>query len=199
MGTGPADASSGVCDGHFDDVVAAAKRGDEQAITELFVELHPRLLRFLGARSGHAGEDLAGDVWMAVSKRIGQFDGDWDDFRKWFFAIARRRVADQHRSDYRRRAILEAGGGEDRSIASERGSDERALDRLGGEEAVELIASVLSAEQAEVVLLRVLGDLDADQVGAIMNRSPGWVRVTQHRALRRLATHLDDRGARVSS
>jgi len=75
VGNGPADAPSGVRDGHFDDVVAAARRGDEQAIAELFVELHPRLLRFLGARSGHAGEDLAGDVWMAVAKRIGRFDG----------------------------------------------------------------------------------------------------------------------------
>ena len=200
MEHGSEDASSrGVGRGHFDAVVAAARRGDEQAVTDLFTELNPRLVRFLRARSGQAGDDLAGEVWVAVAKMIEQFDGDWDDFRRWIFAIARRRVAGHHRSDYRRRAILEASAFEDRSTTSDYGSDQPALDRLSGEQAVTLIASVLNAEQAEVVLLRVLGDLDADQVGAIMNRSPGWVRVTQHRALRRLATHLTDSGATVAS
>jgi RNA polymerase sigma-70 factor (ECF subfamily) len=166
-------------------------------VAELFAELHPRLLRFLTARSGRAGDDLAGDVWMAVAKTIDRFDGDWDDFRKWFFTIARHRVADHHRNDSRRRAILEAAVFDERSTA-DRGSDEPALDQLSGEQAAKLIASVLSAEQAEVVLLRVMGDLDADQVAAIMQRSPGWVRVTQHRALHRLATHFRDWAAVTS-
>ncbi|MEY2754142.1 MAG: hypothetical protein RJB65_500, partial [Actinomycetota bacterium] len=43
---------------------------------------------------------------------------------------------------------------------------------------------------AEVVLLRVLADLDAESVARIMGRSAGWVRVTQHRALARLAEAL---------
>ena len=53
------------------------------------------------------------------------------------------------------------------------------------------VASVLSPEQADVVLLRVLGDLEAEQVGELMGRSANWVRVTQHRALRKLAERLD--------
>jgi RNA polymerase sigma-70 factor, ECF subfamily len=53
-----------------------------------------------------------------------------------------------------------------------------------------LMFELLPRDQAEVVLLRVLGDLDADQVAEIMGRSANWVRVTQHRALRRLADRL---------
>ena len=49
---------------------------------------------------------------------------------------------------------------------------------------------MLSGDQAEVLLLRVLADLDVDQVAAIMQRSPNWVRVTQHRAVRTLAKRL---------
>ena len=33
--------------------------------------------------------------------------------------------------------------------------------------------------------------LDADTVAAIMGRTAGWVRVTQYRALKRLARRLD--------
>ena len=36
-------------------------------------------------------------------------------------------------------------------------------------------------------MLRVVADLPAEKVGEVMGRSAGWVRVTQHRALRRLA------------
>jgi RNA polymerase sigma-70 factor (ECF subfamily) len=193
------DVPTGVHRGRFDDVVSAARRGDEDAIAHLFTELHPRLVRFLAARSGQASDDLAGEVWMAVAKRIGQFEGDWDDFRKWLFAIARNRVADHHRSNARRRTIVESNAFDGRWTPNDRGCDEAALDHLSGERAAKIIASVLSPDQAEVVLLRVLGDLDADQVAAIMNRSPGWVRVTQHRALRHLAAHFSDAGVAVKS
>ena len=44
----------------------------------------------------------------------------------------------------------------------------------------------LPADQAEIVLLRVLGDLDVAQVAAIVGKSPGAVRIAQHRALQRL-------------
>jgi RNA polymerase sigma-70 factor, ECF subfamily len=177
----------------LDAVVNAARRGDDVAFARLFNELQPRLLRYLEARSGAVVDDLAGDVWMAVAKSIVGFDGDWDDFRRWFFTIAHRRVADHHRTNHRRRFLVTASAFEDRSAATAIGADELALDRLSGQEAASLVATVLNANQAEVVLLRVIGDLDAEQVGAIMGRSPNWVRVTQHRALQLLAVRLGER------
>ena len=45
-------------------------------------------------------------------------------------------------------------------------------------------------DQAEVVLLRVVAGLGADEVGAIVGKSAGAVRVIQHRALKRLAALL---------
>lgn len=176
----------------FDSLVAAARKGDQDAIGALFVDLNPRLLRFLRARSAEDVDDLAGDVWLAVAKSLDGFVGDWDDFRKWFFAIARRRVADSHRTRYRRRALVEAGPLDGPSAETVNGCDETALDHLQGQQAATLLASMLTADQADVVLLRVVGDLDTDQVAAIMHRSPGWVRVTQHRALRRLADRVGD-------
>ena len=45
----------------------------------------------------------------------------------------------------------------------------------------------LTPEQAEVVLLRIVGGLSVDEVATLTARSPGAVRVLQHRALARLA------------
>jgi DNA-directed RNA polymerase specialized sigma24 family protein len=44
----------------------------------------------------------------------------------------------------------------------------------------------LPGDQAEIVLLRVLGDLDVEEVAGIVGKTEGAVRVAQHRALQRL-------------
>ncbi len=116
----------------------------------------------------------------------GEFEGDWMDFRGWVFSIARRRLADHRPTMIRRRTDVVAVESFERRQSSEE-TDRVALDALSGQQAAQLIVSVLSADQAEVVLLRLLADLDVDQVAAIMGCSANWVRVTQHRGLRTLA------------
>jgi len=174
----------------FVDALAAAQRGDERAAQSLFVQLQPRLLRFLKAHEPRAADDIAAEVWLAVATRITQFEGTWADFRAWFFTIARRRLADHRRTAVRRRTdvveaeVFELRPGRDNP-------EQAALDSLSGQDAARLITSSLSGDQAEVLLLRLLGDLDVDQVAGVMQRTPNWVRVTQHRAIRNLARLID--------
>ena len=62
------------------------------------------------------------------------------------------------------------------------------------ESALAHIAS-LPPDQAEVVLLRVVGGLDVEEVAAIVGKKAGAVRVLQHRALKRLSgTLVSERG-----
>jgi RNA polymerase sigma-70 factor (ECF subfamily) len=49
----------------------------------------------------------------------------------------------------------------------------------------------LPPDQADAVLLRVVGDLDVAEVAAVMGRSQGSVRVLVHRGLRRLQAILE--------
>jgi len=49
----------------------------------------------------------------------------------------------------------------------------------------------LSPEQAEVVLLRVVGGLSAEDVASILGKTPGNIRVIQHRALTQLARQAE--------
>ena len=50
----------------------------------------------------------------------------------------------------------------------------------------------LPPDQAEVVLLRVVGGLSAEEVGRIVGKNAGAVRVLQHRGLKRLAEILGE-------
>ena len=50
---------------------------------------------------------------------------------------------------------------------------------------------MLSPEQADVVVMRVVDGLDVDEVARALGKAPEAVRCLQHRALRRLARQLD--------
>lgn len=65
----------------------------------------------------------------------------------------------------------------------------RAVGNLAIAELVQAVRE-LPAQQAEVILLRILADLDNATVARIVGRSPGAVRIAAHRGLRRLAQNL---------
>jgi RNA polymerase sigma-70 factor (ECF subfamily) len=106
------------------------------------------------------------------------------------FTIARHRHLDWCRAHARRPILAEC----DVNVELFSGDDdpaERAETTASTAQALRLIGN-LPPEQAEVVALRVIADLDVGQVAAIVHKRPGTVRVLAHRGLRRLAEILDD-------
>jgi len=155
-------------------------------LATLYRELQPGLLRYLRAVAPGAAEDLAADVWVEVTAGAHRFQGDRSAFRGWLYTIARRRVIDAHRRAGRRRTD---------PVSTERlvvvpapdQPEELALDLMATETAIARVVAVLSPDQAQVVLLRVVGGLRVAQVAELLGKQPGTVRVLQHRGLRRLA------------
>jgi RNA polymerase sigma-70 factor (ECF subfamily) len=170
----------------FPDVLLGARAGEAWAANALFHDMQPRLLRFLRSTEPRAADDLAGDVWLAVAKGIHEFEGGLNAFRGWMFVITRRRLADHRRTAGRRATDAVDPGDFDETPGTVDVAD-LVLNELSAQGAVDMVTAWLPADQAEVVLLRILGDLEVADVATVMGRTPNWVRVTQHRALRRLA------------
>ena len=183
--TGPVPSAPPPAD--IEAILARARAGDSDALRALFRAYHPRLLRFLRALEPRAADDLAGDVWLAVAGRISRFEGGEAGFRAWLFAIARNRLADHRRRAARRPRLVPL---DDAEPAAPDDPAATALDQLSAQDAVDRLVADLSPDQTEVVLLRVVGGLSVDEVAALTGRSPGSVRVIQHRALKRLARTL---------
>jgi RNA polymerase sigma-70 factor, ECF subfamily len=154
-------------------------------VAAAFVAVHADLLRYLRAVVGDdLAEDVASQVWVEMVDGAGRFRGDQAAFRRWAFATARRRALDQRRRWWHRAVKLCPPG----DLELERAAADDPVDS-GQDAAVARIARLPKA-QAEVVLLRVLGGLSAEEVAELTGRTPGAVRVIQHRALRRLGDDL---------
>jgi len=186
--TAPARIVAPVLGPQFRDVLRAAVGGDETAFARLWRENQPPLLRYLRVVTGNAAEDVASEVWLEVSRALPRFRGDERDFRGWLFTTARRRVIDLRRYDTRHPMLL----GDDPADLELHAPDDTAaaaLERMSTDAALAMIAS-LPREQAEIIVLRVIGGLSAPEVARIVGKRPGAVRVAAHRGLRTLASRL---------
>ena len=172
-------------------MVRDARAGDSDALGQLYDTYRDRVARFATGRLGDAekAEDVTSETFEAVCRNLGAYRPG-TDFEAWLFTIAHRRVADHFRRRFRRREV-----GLDEAVHPDHREGHALPAVAGPEEAVlaaERRAEVagafkrLRADQQEVLALRVLGGLSAAQVGAVLGKSEGAVRVAQHRALRSL-------------
>lgn len=169
--------------------VLAARAGDEDAFVIVWRALHPPLLRYLRVRGDDGPEDIASETWMHVLRGLETFVGDAREFRAWLFAIARNRAVDAGRARARRPAVPVADVTElrpDPRRHSTPSAEDLALDNDDTARALRLVAT-LPTVQAEMVMLRVVAGLDVADVAEILDKKPGTVRVTVHRALQTLA------------
>ena len=171
-------------------LVLRAQRGDVDAFDRIYLDVQPRLLRYLRTLVGDEAEDVASEAWLQIARDLGKFSGDSAGFRGWTARIARNRAMDLLRRRQRRpvepvpldRLVELAGYADD--------AEQFVLDELSTDAAVRLIAS-LPRDQAEAVVLRVLFELDSAGAGRVLGKRAGAVRTAAYRGLRNLAKTLE--------
>ena len=165
-----------------------AARGQPAAIDMLLRQIRPMVVRYCRARLGlisghyHAADDVAQEVCIAVLSALPRYQDIGRPFASFVFGIASHKVADAKRSAARLAIPTEdlPDGPDDRP-----GPEETAVAYLEAERARSLLAR-LPVHQRELLVLRVLSGLSAEETGHALGMSAGAVRVAQHRALARL-------------
>ena len=165
----------------FRGTMLAAQAGDEEAFARLWREFHPGLLRYLRIKAAPVAEDLAADIWLRVLRALPTFEGDEQGFRGWIYTTARNRLTDWYRSGERRPDLIEYSSLV--VLPAVNNVEEEAAQRSATDEVIALIGE-LPPDQAEAVMLRIVAGMDVARVAALMERSPGSVRVLCHRGLR---------------
>ena len=178
-------------DAEFEVLLAGARDGDERAFSSLWRSLNPPVLRFLATIGGRDDvADVASVVWLEVIRGLARFEGDQRAFRSWLFTIARHRLIDVRRAQQRHPELPTQNPETTVGVVAAADAAGAIEDEWSTQAALSLI-SRLPPEQAEVVMLRVIAELDVAEVAAMLGKQPGTVRVIAHRGLRRLAELLE--------
>lgn len=88
----------------LDDVVAAAVRGDRDALSEVLSAIRPVVVRYCRARvgtaerSGLSADDVAQEVCLAVIAALPRYQDQGRPFLAFVYGIAAHKVADAHRA-----------------------------------------------------------------------------------------------------
>jgi RNA polymerase sigma-70 factor, ECF subfamily len=136
----------------------------------------------------HDAEDATERTFLSALAAVDRFRDEGGTFRAWLFRIAHNAIANVLRSRRRRpTAPLETAPEPPDPEADPAGLVDRAEDRRRLRAAIR----TLPLERRQVVILRFVDGLSAREIGLILDRSEGAVRVLLHRALRDLAHRLE--------
>ncbi|MDP4510901.1 MULTISPECIES: sigma-70 family RNA polymerase sigma factor [Nonomuraea] len=175
-------------DSDLRELTSLAVQGDRSAIESLLGELRPMVVRYCRARLGrvsgqyHIADDVAQEVCIAVLSALPRYRDMGRPFASFVFGIASHKVADALRSSVRSAVPTQdlPDGPDDGP-----GPEETVVRYIEVEHARRLLAR-LPENQRELLLMRVVSGLSAEETGNVLGMSPGAVRVAQHRALARL-------------
>ncbi|MFT3714601.1 MAG: sigma-70 family RNA polymerase sigma factor [Gordonia sp. (in: high G+C Gram-positive bacteria)] len=181
----------------LDQKVREAGDGDRQALSLVLESVRDPVLRYCRARMG-AGErhlfsadDVAQEVLMAVMTALPRYEDQGRPFMAFVYGIASHKVADAMRSAARIKADPVESVPESVDISS--GPEQQALDSDAGRRMRELL-DTLPDKQREILVLRLVVGMSAEETAETVGSSPGAVRVAQHRALAKLKKLLSQGG-----
>jgi len=182
-------AAYGPQDEQFRRLVDAAVNRDPVATQRVLESIRPIVLRYCRARIGRldrsfsSADDVVQEVCLSVISALPSYRDQGQPFLAFVYGIAQHKVADAHRAAARNKSLPvpdvpdrpeTVAGPEQRVLQTELKSS---MDRL---------LAVLSDKQREIVVLRVVVGLSAEETADLVGSTPGAVRVAQHRALTRL-------------
>ena len=170
------------------DLTDLAVSGQPDAIESLLEQVRPMVVRYCRARLGrisghyHIADDVAQEVCIAVLAALPRYRDMGRPFASFVYGIASHKVADAVRSATRSAVPTEdlPDGPDERP-----GPEEMAVACIEAQRARDLLAR-LPGHLRELLVLRVVAGLSAEETGNVLGMSAGAVRVAQHRALARL-------------
>lgn len=171
-----------------DDLVRRA-RTDAEALGQLYDLHYDQIFRFCLCRlfSREAAEDMTSVVFLTVARGISSFKGRTRrDFRNWLYRIAVNHANSHIRKTSRRKQLFEEAA---RMMQSRRTDSTDHTLRLDWPILYAAILKLKPKHQT-IIILRFFADFEFEQIAKIVKARPATVRVTLHRILKKLRTHL---------
>lgn len=179
--------------------VAAAAQGDRNALSQVLQSIRPLVVRYCRARVGASergnlsADDVAQEVCLAVMTALPRYQDQGRPFMAFVYGIAAHKVADAHRNAARNKSDPVAEVPD--VVSSEDGPEDRALSSETSRQVAALLET-LPEKHREILVLRLVVGLSAEETAAAVGSTAGAVRVAQHRAIAKLKKEVTRAGER---
>jgi RNA polymerase sigma-70 factor, ECF subfamily len=170
-------------------LIGDAVDGKPEAVEGVLRRIRPLVVRYCRSRVGSqertfaSADDVAQEVCLAVLTALPSYRDQGRPFIAFVYGIAAHKVADSYRSSARNRddPVPEVPDAQDLADGPE-------AQVMQGEFAgwMTKLLDTLPEKQREILRLRVVVGLSAEETAEAVGSTPGAVRVAQHRALGRL-------------
>jgi RNA polymerase sigma-70 factor, ECF subfamily len=181
----------------LDEVVVQAVAGDREALAKVLGIIRPIVVRYVRARigsaerSGLSADDVAQEVCLAAITALPRYKDQGRPFLAFVYGIAAHKVADAHRAAGRNKA--DATDTLPERASSDLGPEQMAIDSESAARMDRLLAT-LPEKQREIVILRVVVGMSAEETAEAVGSTAGAVRVAQHRAIAKLKAEIGEAG-----
>jgi RNA polymerase sigma-70 factor (ECF subfamily) len=177
----------------FHELVTSSMAGEQDAVATLFTWIRPAIVRYCRSRIGRSGsayssaDDVAQEICMAVLGALTRYGDAPESFLPFVYGIAAHKVADHYRRAGRDKSdpAADVPDGIDHGA-----SPEQQIMHADLRERLEALLATLPPRQREILVLRLVVGLSAQETATAVGLTPTAVRVTQHRALAKLRAAL---------
>lgn len=170
-------------------IIARAKAGDAEAISQLYERYAPQVRRYIASRLGDPllAEDVCSDVFVKMLEGLDRYEDRGWPFSAWLYRIAYARTMDMLRQARRRPSVpLDESAPQPLEPP-----DDAVIARIAYHE-IQGVMRVLTRDQRLVLRLRFDEDRSLAEIAESLGRTVGSVKALQHRGLTRLAEVLAD-------
>lgn len=169
--------------------IMARAKSDLTAFAPLYETYFPKVYHFCLRRVNNPqeAEDLTSHIFSQILRNIEGYQGG--SVRAWIFTIARNTVVNHYRA--RKTAISLEGAEID--IADNTYSPSILVMENEQNQAIRAIVDTLPPDERELLSLKINAGLSAEEIGKVLGKKAGTVRVMLHRIIKRLrAVYLEE-------
>lgn len=172
------------------ELIRLAKDGDRDAFGDLYHRYAHIVFRFIYAHVSDRwdAEDLTEEVFFRVWRSLTTYREQGVPFLAYLFKVARNALVDFYRRAGRSGGLMSVDDKPFQDVHLD--PAEAAIVNLEHQEIRQTLEK-LREDYRMVLILRFLSGLSPEETGAVMGRTPGAVRILQHRALSALRNLLE--------
>ena len=150
------------------DLVAAAQNGDSDSFGEVFEEYYPLIYQYHWYRCWNRAEsqDLTSQTFMRSLEKLDSYDSRKGTFRAWIYRLAHNVLVDHYRRSRPESSVEDAW---DLASSEDVAADAELSETL---EEVSRLVEQLTADQRNLLLLRVWDGLSYRDIAAVLGKSP---------------------------